>query len=168
MFAQRGVCWNRYVRIPRQARDDNDALPCHPERSRCRRPGEASGICTFRLLHTSRLIGDWREVRAARYMQESLCTDPSQRSGCRRTPLCHPELVEGSVRYACRIHPDKLVFAGGKGKRGKLWRLTFLPKALEENARHPLSLFPGLSPAYPNLPEHMRQTFRTAPSLRPG
>ena len=60
MFAQRKVCWNRYVQILHSVQDDNETPPCHPE------PVVAEGLAKR----------------------------------------------QGSVRFACRIHPDKLAFAG--------------------------------------------------------
>ena len=117
LSAQRNVCRNRNVQIPNASlglrqhcvRDDNEAPPCHPERSEgsvrfnCRihpdqlcfggryatigwvarpcHPERSRGICAICLPHTSRSIVAWRVVRAAQCMQESQCTDPSLRSG---------------------------------------------------------------------------------------
>ena len=118
-FPQRGVCRNRQVQIPNASlglrqhcvRDDNDSPFCHPERSEgsvhyvCRIRSGKLGFIACCSTHVAALIKRhvcrwpivlWRLISAATIGWA--------------TRRCHPERSEGSVRFACRIHPDKLGF----------------------------------------------------------
>ena len=149
LFTQRNVCRNRNVQIPNASlglrqhcvRDDSDAPPCHPE------PVEGSGRYVCRI-HSGKLgFVACCSTHVAALIKRHVCRWPivlwrliSAATIGWATRRCHPEPVEGSVHYVCRIHPDQLKFVHIRKASAKKLRNNPIEGVLLDSMRSTMEL----------------------------